>query len=182
MVSGRRRRWNDGPMRSGIALSAVVTAGLLLASCANGTVGSGTAGTGSATPAASASTPTAPSTTPTTDASITPTPTPPPLLPGSGTGAYGYVAAGPTCPVERPDQPCPPRPVSGTITARMTVGTTVATTHSDANGRYALDLSPGTYTLVVDTGSMFPRCPDTPVTVKPGSAIRADISCDTGIR
>ena len=30
----------------------------------------------------------------------------------AGTGAFGYVTAGPTCPVERADQPCPPRPVN----------------------------------------------------------------------
>jgi hypothetical protein len=61
-------------------------------------------------------------------------------------------------------------------------GSSVASTHSDSNGRYAISLSPGQYSLVVDTGSSFPRCPTTPVTVQARRAARADIACDTGIR
>lgn len=175
-------------MRSGLALNAVIVAALLLTACGARTVGSAivgsgttaTAGTGTATPASS-TTPT-PAASTTNSAPSPPAPTPPPVLPASGTGAYGYVMAGPTCPVERPDRPCPPRPVSETITVRTASGATVASTHSDAHGRYAIDLTPGTYTLVVATGSILPRCPDTRVTVNPGSATRADISCDTGIR
>ena len=33
------------------------------------------------------------------------------------TGIYGTVTAGPTCPVERADSPCPPRPWSGSVRA-----------------------------------------------------------------
>jgi hypothetical protein len=92
------------------------------------------------------------------------------------------VTAGPTCPVERPDQPCPPRPVSAEVEGRDSSGRTVATTHTDQSGAYRLGLAPGTYTLVAVTGSTFPRCPPTSVTVRSGAATRADISCDTGIR
>jgi len=45
-----------------------------------------------------------------------------------------------------------------------------------------MTLAPGRYTLVVQTGSQFPRCPTTPVTVPPNQMVTADISCDTGIR
>ena len=38
------------------------------------------------------------------------------------------------------------------------------------------------FTLVVVTNSAFPRCNPVDVTVPPGSPVRADISCDTGIR
>ncbi len=179
-----------------VTLGAVVAAGLLVASCADPTVGSGvvgsgtpgtatvgvstaTAGTGTVSPGTSAPPTTLPSST---TSGPSPTPTPPPLLPASGTGAYGYVSAGPTCPVEKKDEPCPPRAVSETVTARDASGGTVATTHSDSHGRYGLDLAPGSYTLVVVTTSGWPRCPDTAVTVRPGSPTRADISCDTGIR
>ncbi len=103
-------------------------------------------------------------------------------MPPHGAGAYGYVTAGPTCPVERPDQPCPPRPVSAVVEARDSGGSTVASVTSDSFGRYALGLSPGAYVLVVVTANDWPRCSDTHVTVPPGSAARADISCDTGIR
>ena len=180
MPAGTSRRWNDGAMRWGMSLSAVIACGLIFTSCAGSTIGAGEAGTGTATPAASTQPPASPSaTTPGTGSA---TPWAPPLLPSSGTGAYGYITAGPTCPVERPDQPCPPRPVSETVSARNPGGVTVASTHSDSAGRFAFDLSPGTYLLVVATASGWPRCPDTPVTVRAGTATRVDVSCDTGIR
>lgn len=101
-------------------------------------------------------------------------------MPPGGSGAYGLVTAGPTCPVERPGQPCPPAPVSATVTA-TTSGRQVASTTSDSQGRYTLPLPPGTYTLDATTGSTYPHC--TPVTVTiTSSATRADITCDTGIR
>lgn len=95
---------------------------------------------------------------------------------------YGLITAGPTCPVERPNQPCPPRPVTAEVDARTGDGRTAAATHSDGAGRYALTVAPGTYTLVVVTGSTYPRCPNTTVTVQGGTPTRHDISCDTGIR
>jgi len=115
-------------------------------------------------------------------------------------GVTGRVTAGPTCPVERVDHPCPPQPVSATIKAQKTSRTfgrrcgssstikaqktsrTFARTRSDANGDYSMRLAPGRYTLVVQTGSLFPRCPATAVTVPRNQVVTADISCDTGIR
>lgn len=102
--------------------------------------------------------------------------------PPTGSGAYGYVTAGPTCPVERPEQPCPPRPVAAQVNAQDASGRTVATTRTDQAGRYSLSLAAGSYTLVTVTGATYPRCPPTSVTVRPGGPTRADISCDTGIR
>jgi hypothetical protein len=102
--------------------------------------------------------------------------------PPAGTGAYGSVLASPTCPVERVGQPCPPQPVAAEVDGRDANGRTVATTHTDTAGHYRLALAPGSYILVAVTGSMFPRCPATPVTVTPGPAVRQDINCDTGIR
>src|SRR6266568_4634986 len=93
-------------------------------------------------------------------------------------GVTGRVTAGPTCPVERVDHPCPPQPVSATIKAQKT-SRTVARTRSDANGDYSMRLAPGRYTLVVQTGSLFPRCPATAVTVPRNQVVTADISCDT---
>lgn len=43
-------------------------------------------------------------------------------------------------------------------------------------------LRPGTYTIVVDTGSTFPRCPTKSVTVPAGQSVQVNITCDTGIR
>src|SRR5690348_4880929 len=86
-----------------------------------------TTATGSASSAAttdvatagSASTvPPVPSTRGSSTTSPTTTTTLPAPPPPSGSGLYGLVMAGPTCPVERPDQPCPPRPVAAHLTAQ----------------------------------------------------------------
>jgi hypothetical protein len=55
-------------------------------------------------------------------------------------------------------------------------------TNSDAGGLYRLTLAAGTYTLVVSSGSSFPRCPPTGVVVTASQLSRNDIECDTGIR
>jgi hypothetical protein len=150
-------------------------------------VTAGTATSGSATIGPASTVSAAPGTgggTPLTTVAQPPTSTPSTLPPPApaGSGAYGYVTAGPTCPVERPDQPCPPRPVAAHVQAQDSSGRSVATTDSDNSGRYQLLLPPGTYTLTAVTGSTYPRCQPVSVAVKVGSPIRADITCDTGIR
>lgn len=100
----------------------------------------------------------------------------------TGTGVYGLVTAGPTCPVERVDQPCPPRPVVAEIDLRVARGKTVVSTRTDGAGRFSLAVGPGRYTLIVVTSSVLPRCPSPTVTVASGRALRVDVSCDTGIR
>jgi hypothetical protein len=137
--------------------------------------------TGSTTPSPSTTSQPAPSSTTTTTAPRPTTTTTPPAPP-PGTGTYGTVTAGPTCPVERPDQPCPPQPVSAQIDAQDSTGRVAGTTHSDSQGRYTLPLPPGDYTLNASTGNSMPRCQPVKVTVTSGSPTRADISCDTGIR
>ena len=97
-------------------------------------------------------------------------------------GIYGTITAAPTCPVERQGQPCPPRPVAATVKVDRR-RRTVASTRSNSAGDYAVGVPrPGTYAVVVDTGSTFPRCPTTSVTVPRGQSIRVDITCDTAIR
>lgn len=116
---------------------------------------------------------------PTTGAPRTPTT----ATTGSAPGVYGLVTAGPSCPVERQGQSCPPNAVSGArVDAQAADGHVVASARTSANGGYSVVLGPGRYTLVVTTGSAYPRCPATPVTVSAGAASRADISCDSGIR
>ena len=89
--------------------------------------------------------------------------------------------AGPTCPVERPDQPCADAPVRGTVTVSA-AGTTVASGATDEAGRYRFDAAePGSYRVTVDTGAMLPRCEPVDVTVADRN-VDVDISCDTGIR
>lgn len=95
----------------------------------------------------------------------------------------GLVTAGPTCPVEQAGKPCPPAPVHGTVVALAARGVQIQSAGTEADGHYALTLSPGRYTFVVqNTGGVFPRCPSTPVTVLSGPPVQMDITCDTGIR
>jgi len=113
----------------------------------------------------------------------TTTTAPPPPLPVNGSGVHGRITAGPTCPVERVDQPCPPRPVEADVEAVSSgSGVVAGRTHSDTDGRYAMSLAPGDYDLHVVTANQFPRCSDKHVTVRPGEVTTADIDCDTGIR
>lgn len=93
----------------------------------------------------------------------------------------GTVTAGPTCPVEQAGHPCPPRPVSGTVSARRTDATTLTATISK-DGTYRITVPAGTYTLNVQTGSFLPRCSPSKVAVSAGATVEANISCDTGIR
>jgi hypothetical protein len=94
----------------------------------------------------------------------------------------GRVTAGPTCPVERPDQPCPPVPVSATIEVKTSQGQIVASTHTDAAGRYLVKVRPGAYTVVASAPNALPSCEPVDVTVGANQTTRAPISCDTGIR
>ena len=97
-------------------------------------------------------------------------------------GIYGTITASPTCPVERPGQGCPPRPVVATVEVQKRHHT-VASTRSNSAGDYAVGVPrPGTYTVVVNTGSTFPRCPTQLVTVPKGQSAPVDIACDSGIR
>jgi hypothetical protein len=94
---------------------------------------------------------------------------------------HGRALAGPTCPVERVGQACPPRPVVGTIHA--TEGTrVVASTRSATDGSYSLELPIGLYTITAGSSTTLPRCSPEQVAVAVGSDIEVDLTCDTGIR
>jgi len=59
----------------------------------------------------------------------------------------GTVLSAPSCPVERSDSPCPPRPVRGAVVDAVVGDQLRATTHSDRAGRFRLSLPYGTYTI-----------------------------------
>jgi hypothetical protein len=102
----------------------------------------------------------------------------------SGTGIQGVVQSGPTCPVERINSPCPPHPLAVTVVVRDAAGHEVARTHSGADGRFKVDVAPGTYTVVgLNIGSsMLPRPIPTTVTVTSGSYASVNVEYDSGIR
>jgi hypothetical protein len=104
----------------------------------------------------------------------------------AGPGVAGQVTESPTCPVERPGEVCE-RPLQG---ARLDVkdmrGAVVASTLSAADGRYAISLSPGSYTLVAEPmSSTFPVPPppvDFTVELTDTGPNHIDLDYDTGIR
>lgn len=107
---------------------------------------------------------------------------PPTAPPSGGSELFGVVLAGPTCPVETADKPCPPRPVDAEVYAQDAGGVTIASTRTDADGRYHLSLPPGSYTLVAETDETMSICQPVSVSVPSGAPVQADIGCDTGIR
>jgi len=104
--------------------------------------------------------------------------------PAPGTGIQGVVQAGPTCPVERINSPCPPHPLAATVVVRDAAGREVARTQSGADGHFKVDVAPGTYTVVgLNIGSsMLPRPIPTTVTVTSGSYTTVNVEYDSGIR
>lgn len=123
-------------------------------------------------------------------------PTPAPagtVVPGTpgASGIEGTVLLGPTCPVEREDSPCPPRPganLAVQIYAGGEAGMYVANVRTDDDGRFRIDLPPGAYTLDGPcSGPMkcivaYPRLVPTTVTVESGAFTEVTIRGDTGIR
>jgi hypothetical protein len=107
----------------------------------------------------------------------TPTPTAAHRL--TGNGIRGTVTAGPSCPVQRIDEPCPDKPVRhAKVTAR---GTTTKSTQTDPKGSFSMSLPPGTYDVSAETSSVA-SCELERVTVYRNVYTQVPISCDTGIR
>lgn len=97
----------------------------------------------------------------------------------------GVVEAGPTCPVESVTQPCPPKPVPNRdVLIETSGGSLVAKVTTDQQGRFEVNLAPGTYELKVVPGiTQYPiqRKPQV-VTIVAGQTTQVKIELDTGIR
>jgi Carboxypeptidase regulatory-like domain len=111
--------------------------------------------------------------------------------PGTGTPGTqgtlsGDVVAGPTCPVERAEDPCPPRAVPNReVQILGTTGAVVATVTTDSKGRFSVALAPGTYTVTVPMkqGQIGMRqMSDIKASVVAGQITTVKIELDTGIR
>lgn len=59
----------------------------------------------------------------------------------------GYVLTAPVCPVERVDQECPPRPVSGAVVAALDGDAVLASTITDSTGAFRLTLPHSRYLI-----------------------------------
>ena len=65
----------------------------------------------------------------------------------------GTVVAGPSCPIETSDYPCPPKPVPNRqVMIETPDGKIAATPTTDSDGRFSVNLAPGTY--VVNTPAL----------------------------
>jgi hypothetical protein len=108
------------------------------------------------------------------------------VAPVLNSGIEGEVFLGPQCPVVQQASPCPDLPFEATIDI-LTADRSrrVATVQSDADGRFRVDLEPGSYfvfPLPPDPGSPFPVASADTVTVEAGKYAKLTISYDTGIR
>lgn len=108
-------------------------------------------------------------------------------VPGETTGTLtGSVVAGPTCPVEQANNPCPPRPVTGRqVTVEDAAGHAVAITTTDDTGHFTLHVAPGAYTVkvaIVPGGVGLRQVTPGQVTVVANQTASITIELDTGIR
>jgi hypothetical protein len=98
------------------------------------------------------------------------------------TGIRGLVTIGPACPVEREDSPCPDRPYEAVLQVLNPEGELVVQVRSGAEGRFEVELAPGSYTLHPVTGPTPPTAADQPVEVRQGEVTEVLVQFDSGIR
>jgi Carboxypeptidase regulatory-like domain len=98
----------------------------------------------------------------------------------------GVALAGPTCPVvtDPPESACADRPVAGaTLLIVDDEGDVVATATTADDGRFRLDLPPGTYQVQPQpVDGLMGIAPPMSVTVVVGQSSEVTLSYDTGIR
>lgn len=95
-------------------------------------------------------------------------------------GIDGTVVAGPTCPVETEESPCPDRPVAdATVTASGRPAK--RTTRTDDDGSFRMRLPNGSYDVTAKSEDVL-FCETRPVRVYRNRYTDVTITCDTGIR
>jgi hypothetical protein len=107
-----------------------------------------------------------------------------------GTGRVtlsGRAVAGPVCPVESasPDPSCADRPVpDAELVIQDEDGTVVGRTTTDADGRFSVDLPPGSYVIVPQAvEGLMGTAPSVAVNAAAGSSLPdVTLAYDTGIR
>jgi predicted small secreted protein len=100
-------------------------------------------------------------------------------------GIEGTVMIGPSCPVQRVDDPsCDDQPYQGWIHVNTTNGMWVTKFQADKQGIFKIELEPGLYNIDPQTPKegFLPRASSQDVTVKAGNFTRINIQYDSGIR
>lgn len=93
----------------------------------------------------------------------------------------GIVYSAPSCPVERAESPCPPRPLAGAEVAAYSGPNRRGATHTGVDGRFQLDLTYGHYTIrATNVGGLASTAStDVDVSAVPTSV---ELTVDSGIR
>ena len=99
----------------------------------------------------------------------------------SSSGIEGQIILRPISPIERSGTPNE-RPYQATVTVLDANGQTVTQFQTDANGRFRVNLKPGTYTLRPESSGTYPLAARQTVTVTDQQFAHVQIAYDTGIR
>lgn len=105
--------------------------------------------------------------------------------PPANTGITGQVLLGPMCPVQTEYDPCPDQPIEAKVKVLNQIDEEVANVQTDKEGRFTVDLPPGTYSLVPDVGGGglgFTFGKPMVVDVIAGRYTEITLKVDTGIR
>ena len=94
----------------------------------------------------------------------------------------GVVLMSPTCPAERPGEECPPAPVDSAEVALLRGQEVVATTRTDAEGRFQLDAPAGGFVVLATNPGGYPSEDSQPVELAEGATTTVELVVDSGIR
>jgi hypothetical protein len=94
----------------------------------------------------------------------------------------GSVVAGPACPVERAESPCPPRPVGGVEVRALDGSDVVARATTSGDGSFSMRLHAGRYLLEAEPTGFPVGSKPVEVIVRAGGVSRVTVLVDTGIR
>ncbi|MDP9219537.1 MAG: carboxypeptidase-like regulatory domain-containing protein [Actinomycetota bacterium] len=94
----------------------------------------------------------------------------------------GVVRAAPSCPVERLDHPCPPRPVQAALVQALQRDRVVAQQRTTAGGVFTFRLPAGDYLLRATNAGGYESTTEQLATVATGRKTRVTLVLDSGIR
>jgi hypothetical protein len=114
-------------------------------------------------------------------------------LAGCGTGSgpaasagsatlTGQVLAAPSCPVERAESPCPPRPVRGATVEVLRAGDRVATATTDDQGRFVTVVPAGSLLVRATNVGGYRSTAEQRVEAAAGGTVTVRLVVDSGIR